>query len=462
MSFINRKKGNKVKSLIIFLVVFLIVAVGAFISLSPTFEKNPPKISLDNEIYWNLKEPLKVKISDDYGIKSYRVLYSDGQNKKELQTKVVSQNKNEILLNVFPVKYNRFEKPPKEAQIYVEVTDSSKWNFFKGNVQKKLVDIKVDRRSPYTSVINNSYMLKQGGSATVVVKVEDENLDDFYITLNNEERFELIPFYKENYYMAIIAWPVYINEFRRVNLVAIDKAGNRSTTKVPYYIKSLKVKADKIKLSDNFINNVSRNVLEKSGFNVPNEPEQVFVASNSDLREANVETIKEVSRTSMDLSKVSGFNLKAFRQLRGSKNFAGYADRRHYYYNGQKIDEAWHLGMDWASIKQADVYATNPGKVIYKDYLGIYGNTAIIDHGFGLASLYAHTSNLDIENYDYVDAGQKIANTGATGAVFGDHLHFGILVQGIEVNPLEWMDRNWISINVTKILERSKKVIDSK
>ncbi|XPV82155.1 MAG: hypothetical protein ACNI22_16655 [Halarcobacter sp.] len=42
-------------------------------------------------------------------------------------------------------------------------------------------------------------------------------------------------------------------------------------------------------------------------------------------------------------------------------------------------------------------------------------------------------------------------HTGSTGAVFGDHLHFGVLVQGIEVNPLEWMDRNWIKTRITHI-----------
>ena len=54
------------------------------------------------------------------------------------------------------------------------------------------------------------------------------------------------------------------------------------------------------------------------------------------------------------------------------------------------------------------------------------------------------------------------ANTGSTGAVFGDHLHFGVLVQGVEVNPIEWMDKNWIKTRITDILADAKKQIDSK
>jgi murein DD-endopeptidase MepM/ murein hydrolase activator NlpD len=80
----------------------------------------------------------------------------------------------------------------------------------------------------------------------------------------------------------------------------------------------------------------------------------------------------------------------------------------------------------------------------------------------GLASLYAHTSTQDVNLGDEVRRNQKIANTGTTGAVMGDHLHFGILVQGIEVNPLEWMDNNWIKNNITKTIQNAKKEIDKK
>lgn len=175
-----------------------------------------------------------------------------------------------------------------------------------------------------------------------------------------------------------------------------------------------------------------------------------------------LKSLKMKLEKNMNMDKVSKFNLKAFKQLRGSKTFAGYGERRHYFYDGEKIDEAWHLGMDWASIKKAKIYSTNKGRVIYKDYLGIYGNTAIIDHGYGISTLYAHASKLNIELNDEIYTNQLIANTGSTGAVFGDHLHFGVLIQGLEVNPLEWMDKRWIRDNVTKILNQAKKVIDTK
>ena len=154
------------------------------------------------------------------------------------------------------------------------------------------------------------------------------------------------------------------------------------------------------------------------------------------------------------------FKVNRFKRLRGSKTVANYGERRHYYLNDKKINEAWHLGIDWASVKKATIRTSNSGNVIFKDYLGLYGNTIIVDHGLGLNSLYAHTSTQSVTVGDEVKANKKIANTGATGAVFGDHLHFGILIQGVEVNPIEWMDSNWIKTRIDDILASGKKQID--
>lgn len=461
MSFTSRKKNIKMQRLLIYTTIIIIAAITAFVFLSPIFEKNSPKVSLKNDIFWNLKAPLRVELSDDNEIQTYKVSYNDGKNAQELKTNIISQTKGLITLDIIAPKLDRMSYP-KNAILDIEVSDTSKWNFFRGNETKKQINVKVDRKKPTVNVINNSYLIRQGGSATVIAEVKDENLSDFYVSFNNEERFELIPFYKDNFYMAIIAWPIDIDDFNKVSVIAVDKAKNKTVTKVPLYIKNLKKKIDKINISDKFINKVSKEVLAKSGYDVPDEQEDAFVLTNRDLREDNVNTIKTEVRKNMDMDKVSKFKLRAFKQLKNSKMFAGYGERRHYYYNRDKIDEAWHLGMDWASIKKAKIYSTNEGKVIFKDYLGIYGNTAIIDHGYGISTLYAHASVLNLELNDEILTNQLIANTGSTGAVFGDHLHFGVLIQGIEVNPLEWMDRKWIKTNVTNIMNQAKKVIDTK
>ena len=240
----------------------------------------------------------------------------------------------------------------------------------------------------------------------------------------------------------------------------MDLAGNKTEAKVPFYIKNFKEKIDDIKISDDFVNNVSKHVLENSEMNVPNNVVETFVKTNKELREKNVKTIREVARKNLMNNSNNPFDIKPFIRLPNAATFAKFGERRHYFYNDIKIDEAWHLGMDWASVKRAEIFTSNPGKIIFKGYLGIYGDTAIIDHGYGIGSLYAHTSSLNVEVNDEVKAGDKIGNTGSTGAVFGDHLHFGMLVQGIEVNPNEWLDFDWMKTNVNKTINDAVKIIN--
>jgi murein DD-endopeptidase MepM/ murein hydrolase activator NlpD len=102
------------------------------------------------------------------------------------------------------------------------------------------------------------------------------------------------------------------------------------------------------------------------------------------------------------------------------------------------------------------VPAANRGKVVYAGDLGIYGQCVIIDHGLGLQTLYGHLSQMAVKVGESVDKGQVIGNTGATGMAAGDHLHFGVVISGQEVNPLEWWDRSWIKNNVTSKLAMIK------
>jgi murein DD-endopeptidase MepM/ murein hydrolase activator NlpD len=68
----------------------------------------------------------------------------------------------------------------------------------------------------------------------------------------------------------------------------------------------------------------------------------------------------------------------------------------------------------------------------------------LIDHGYGLASLYGHLSELAVKEGDTVTRGQLIGRSGQTGLAGGDHLHFTMLLQGLAVNPREWWDSHWI------------------
>lgn len=117
------------------------------------------------------------------------------------------------------------------------------------------------------------------------------------------------------------------------------------------------------------------------------------------------------------------------------------------------------MGLDLASVAAAPIIASNPGRVVFASENGIYGLNLLIDHGYGIYSLYAHCSSLAVAQGDEVSAGERIASTGTSGLALGDHLHFGILIQGVEVLPQEWMDKKWINDNITGVLNAGKKAI---
>jgi murein DD-endopeptidase MepM/ murein hydrolase activator NlpD len=127
-----------------------------------------------------------------------------------------------------------------------------------------------------------------------------------------------------------------------------------------------------------------------------------------------------------------------------------FADRRTYFFNNREIDKQVHLGFDLATVQRAPVHASNAGIVVHADFLGIYGNCVILDHGLGVQSLYAHLSTIGVKVGDTVAKGQELGRTGATGLAGGDHLHFTMLVQGVPVNPVEWWDAHWLQDRVNR------------
>lgn len=454
------KEKRKSSAGLLFGILFLLVASGGvYVYFSPLFEQDKPKVLIEDNIYWNLKSPLTVDLEDQSGIKYYKIIFKDNEREYLLNQNVLSDIQKKLTLKVNPPKLDMFYKG-NGGVIQIEAVDNSKWNFLEGNKIVKSVNVQIDTKKPTANVLSNSRYILRGGSAAVVVKVEDENLKDAFIEFNEKARFELLPYKKEGYYAAIITWPIDFENFERVDLVAQDKAHNITKTKIPFYYQTKNINTDKITLSESFIKNVSVSVLEQSLEKIPEDLKDIFVYSNKDLREKNIKTLMDVAQKNLPKNLLTeDFKIDRFKRLRGSKTVAGYGERRHYYLNGEKINEAWHLGIDWASVKKAPVRVSNAGEVVFKDYLGLYGNTVIVNHGLGLYSLYAHTSSQDVEVGQVVGENEKIANTGSTGAVFGDHLHFGILIQGYEADPIEWLDSKWIKTRITDILKSGESQI---
>lgn len=167
---------------------------------------------------------------------------------------------------------------------------------------------------------------------------------------------------------------------------------------------------------------------------------QGFLAINRELREKNRAFLKELASRSRAERLWSG----AFLALPNAAVTAPFGVRRSYLYQGREVDQQDHLGIDLASVRAAPVPAAAGGVVLFAGFLGIYGNAVILDHGYGLLSIYAHLSRIEVEEGEETPKGHIVGHTGATGLAGGDHLHFGVVLQGLPITPLEWWDRKWI------------------
>jgi murein DD-endopeptidase MepM/ murein hydrolase activator NlpD len=134
--------------------------------------------------------------------------------------------------------------------------------------------------------------------------------------------------------------------------------------------------------------------------------------------------------------------------LHWGKEEADYADVRNYVSHGNKVDQQVHLGFDLSDTQTTPVKAANDGRVVWAQDLGIYGNCIVVDHGYGLQSIYGHLREIDVKPGDMVQKGQKMGVEGQTGLAGGVHLHFSMQVDGVQVNPREWWDEHWIQDRV--------------
>ena len=108
-------------------------------------------------------------------------------------------------------------------------------------------------------------------------------------------------------------------------------------------------------------------------------------------------------------------------------------------YNGGPYD-SFHGGTDYGICPNRNIYAPAEGVVVFSGPLTVRGNATIIDHGWGVYSGYWHQKEIKVKVGDHVKAGDLIGLIGDTGRVTGPHLHWEMIVNGIQVEPVDWLE----------------------
>jgi murein DD-endopeptidase MepM/ murein hydrolase activator NlpD len=455
------RRGRNNSGIIGWIIVVLVLSVAGFIAFSPLFERDEPTVTISQDGYWNFKDPIQITVEDASGLKSYKATIATPHEEWVVAEENLNSSETKKVFELLPPKGVR-RVEATSIVLKIEATDNSLWGLFMGNSYKEEFTLVIDQRYPVVSIVANSYKIQKGGSAIVIFKAEDPHMQSLKIETNFGKTFIAQPFMKEGYYASLVAWPVQEQTFS-ATIIARDRAGNETKSAIPLRLKDHLYRVSNIELSDTF--------LEGKIAELANEYEQTagvderleqFRIINEKVRADNEKIIHEIT-SKVSNTMVVDFALEPFYPLVNGKKVADFGDHRIYSYKGKEnVSQAYHMGIDLASVAMGTIRTSNGGNVVFSQANGIYGNLPIIDHGFGLYSLYGHCSEVHVQEGDRVALNQEIAKTGLSGYAMGDHLHFGILVQGIEVRPEEWMDTKWIYDNITSVIESAKQIINQR
>ena len=391
-----------------------------------------------------------------------RVLPKDSQI-KDIELKFISENNTEFLLDnkeinlddgIIDINYSflnnekitKFFKKNNNKNIYLNFKISYE-NIFFNRILEKKIKLLVDVLPPKIFDVTTDGYVYLGGIGYVKYKTSND-ASKTYIDNGNGNIFYPISSVKDNFTEHLVFFSCSNKPCKnqKIEIIAEDLSLNKS--KVSKKIKTIKNKRWK---EINIL--LSRDMMHDKYEEIFNEEIEIFskenfIKLNKDERLRNETYINSIT------SKITNKRLfdGKFHQLKNSKVSSEFSELRTYLFNDDAeniVDKQYHWGIDLSSLKNAKVYAANKGTVVLvEESLGIYGGVVIIDHGLGFYSLYSHLENIQVKISQSVTLSTIVGNTGTTGFAFGDHLHFGIFLQGVAVDPVEFLDENYLNIKI--------------
>jgi hypothetical protein len=433
---LDRFLDEKVKLTLAIAVVLLVAAAVVLAALSAT-----PAITMDPIVkVIGASTPVKVEVTGPYGLRRFSaVLEQSGARYPVFEL----HNPAHRLL------FMRLHEPPHtisfaagkqqapalkagKATLIVEAQS----NDFLGRAISATFDLDVVLEPPRLAVDEAQHYINQGGSELVTFTVSGDwseagvNVGPYTFRSfpmpgrPKNERFSLFGF----------SWDLPVDTVPHV--YARNAAGTEVTGRFWFKVFPKPFRTRDLEITDAFLDKVV-NQIDPAG---SGDLLTRFLRINRDLRKQNNQALADLRLKTEERVLWNG----PFSQLANSQVEAHFADVRSYVYKGKKVDQQVHLGYDLAVTAHVPVVAANDGRVVWASDLGIYGNCIVLDHGYGLQSIYGHLSGIDVKVGDMVKKGQAMGRSGSTGLAGGDHLHFSMQVDGVQINPVEWFDAHWI------------------
>jgi hypothetical protein len=353
-----------------------------------------------------------------------------------------------------------------DAKLYVSSADRS---IFK-NTSTLAFPVVVDYTAPKLSALSDDVSLSQGGTGVVFYKVKDRS-DTYSGVKVGSKMFPGFPAKNlseafaeyEDVYFSFFSVPHDYNfSTEEVKLFAQDAAGNIGTADFKHQVKEVSLSKQKVSLSEDYLRgkvnslfsrfiklDTSRDALLAGGA-IKSDRDMV-----SRFRAVN-ERYRDLVERSIALLFEDPQAVKYWKQpfLAPVSGKAQYEFGVVLSYSLRDLDAGSysHFGIDYASRSGTPVQAVNDGVVTLAEELGVYGNTVIVDHGFGLFSIYAHLSSVSVVKGVPVKQADVIGKIGDSGLTPNNKLHYELRLHGVPVRPSDWSNQRWIADNIeTKI-----------
>ena len=245
-----------------------------------------------------------------------------------------------------------------------------------------------------------------GKGQSISGKIERNN-----ITLEN------IHFYKigESYYKALMGIPLGIDKGKYRIKIIINGEQKYGLIKYPFYVRKIKYKSGRV--------------------NLASKKRELLLPSKEKIEEQKV--LRRVLQRSFAKQYWSG---RFIYPVRNHRIISDFGKKRKYYINGNYLYQRFHYGIDLYGKKGTEIFAPNSGIIAFAGNRITTGNTIVIDHGLGVFSLFFHLDEIDVNQGNFVGKGCLIGKVGNTGLAESSHLHWGLLVNMVYVDPVQWIE----------------------
>lgn len=267
-----------------------------------------------------------------------------------------------------------------------------------------------------------------------------EKMPEYSLTLVNKDQDTneevILTAIKENSETTYKLYAVTVDGKEKAVLTELDEAEKLVKELSKKYEKKLDIKIGIVeKITDN--NNDGVTTVKTAKADITKEltakVNKINASKNASYTSSSTSTKKKTTSSTTKVASLNGVKLTV-------TPVSGTITSR--FGSRESIRSNGHTGLDIAAPKGTSIKAAASGTVTFSGYSGGYGNLVKISHGDGIVTYYGHCSKLYVSKGDKVSAGDVIAAVGSTGNSTGNHLHFEVVKNGVELNPQNYLYKN--------------------